>query len=312
MVEDEADVAELARELLEGGTLEVRIDAAIVLGSIGSPEAIQALADGLSVQDRHSGALRDVITDQLVAIGAPAEPALTALLDDETAGWYAREALKYMHGHPATADPPSETPRGTRPAGGKYCRECGTQVDEAARFCAACGAVQPAVGTAAPVPSTGTSPETQFFLRPPSEARPDVAGALITIFGGVLLIVSAFLPWLSAQAFVASVSRNAFQLGDQMGFSPDGLVLVLLGLVAVLIGATRLMKASLPRWVQRSPIIVGIGALLVPISEVGAINDLARQVSTASDLATASVGFGVWLAILAAAVTVVGGFVLRK
>jgi len=193
-----------------------------------------------------------------------------------------------------------------------FCHECGVPIDEAARFCATCGKPQQMVDATTPAASAATSGEAQALGSPQQSARSDVAGAAISILGGGLLLLSAFLPWMTARVAFASISRNAFQLGNQMGFSADGLVLTLLGLVAILIGITRSLRASLPVFIQRSPIIVGIAAVLVPLVRVGSINSLAQKVSSSSGLASASVGFGVWLAIFAAVITVVGGLLLRS
>lgn len=193
-----------------------------------------------------------------------------------------------------------------------FCSKCGAKLDEAARFCPACGEPQAAGGgveTATYLPTGETAQAPRGSL---PTVRSDIAGAVITILGGGLLLLSAFLPWMSARVIFATLSRNAFQLGNQLGFSADGLVLVLLGLVALLIGITRSVRASLPAFIQRSPIIVGIAAGLVPLLRVGSINSLAHQVSASSGLASASVGFGLWLAIFAALITIVGGLVLRS
>jgi len=193
-----------------------------------------------------------------------------------------------------------------------FCRECGAAIDPAAKFCAGCGKPQQAGDATTSAASVATSGVAPAAASPLPEARSDIAGAVITIFGGVLLVLSAFLPWMSAHAVFASVNRNAYQLGDNMGFSADGLVLTLLGLVAVLIGITRSLRATLPPFVQRSPIIIGIVAVIVPLARVGSINDLVQQINSSTDLASASVGFGLWLAVFAGVITVVGGLALRS
>jgi len=110
----EYEIVDLAHVLREGEDLEVRAEAAIVLGSIGSPEAIEALAGALADQDHHSGRLSDIICDQLAAIGEPAVPALTALLDDKTAGWHARYTLKQIKKSQASRVPDLSAKRGIK------------------------------------------------------------------------------------------------------------------------------------------------------------------------------------------------------
>jgi uncharacterized paraquat-inducible protein A len=140
----------------------------------------------------------------------------------------------------------------------------------------------------------------------------NLAGAVITMFAGALMILGAFLPWMSAQAAFFSINRNSFQLGNQSGFSPDGVFLLVLGIVTILIGVSRSMRTALPAYIQRSPIITGIGAVVVALARVGSINHLVQQVRTASSLASASIGFGLWLTIVAGVVAVVGGLALRS
>jgi hypothetical protein len=194
-----------------------------------------------------------------------------------------------------------------------FCRECGAEIDEAAGFCASCGKSQQAGDATTSAALVATSGVALAAAGPRPEDRSDVAGALITIFGGVLLVVSAFLPWMSAHLLIAPINRNAYQLGANGGFSADGLVLTLLGLVAILIGITRSQRATLPVYVGRSPIIVGIVGVIVPLARVGSIHDLVQQVnSNGSGLVSAAVGFGVWLAIFAGVITVIGGLALRS
>jgi hypothetical protein len=153
---------------------------------------------------------------------------------------------------------------------------------------------------------------------PPATTRPSSTstvpvGAWMAITGGALMAVSAFLPWVSAQAAFASISRNAFQLGNGNGFSADGLILVVLGLITVLVGITRLTKSAMPRYLQRSTIVTGIGPLLVAINRGPSIHSLVQHVnSSASGIVSASIGFGLWVAGLAGIIALVGGLILRS
>jgi hypothetical protein len=137
------------------------------------------------------------------------------------------------------------------------------------------------------------------------------AGAWISLAAGVLMVVSAFLPWVTASGGFINISRNAMQLGDQQGFSVDGVVLIVLGLVTALIGVTRLTQAAVPSFIQRSPIITGAAAGFVALDRLPAINDLVQRVHSASALISASVGFGLWVAVVAGALAIIGGLVLR-
>jgi hypothetical protein len=138
------------------------------------------------------------------------------------------------------------------------------------------------------------------------------AGAGFAIVGGVLMSVSAFSPWLTANALFVNVNRNAFQLGNDFRFSPDGLILIGLGLITIIVGMTRLASSTMPRYLQRSTIVTGIGALLVVLNREPAIHTLVSQVNKVdSGAASASIGYGLWVAGLAGAIAIAGGLILR-
>jgi len=120
------------------------------------------------------------------------------------------------------------------------------------------------------------------------------------------MALSSFLPWASVQTLLFTMNRNAFQLGQGRSFSATGAVLLLLGIVTALIGITCLTGSAMPRFLQRSPIVTGAAALLVAASNGPAIQNWAKTVGAA-----ASVGFGVWVAVLAGLTALAGGIVLR-
>jgi hypothetical protein len=169
---------------------------------------------------------------------------------------------------------------------------------EKARLLAADEATQPSAG---PVPSVTSS-----------SARPDAkAGAWIALIGGALLAMSSLLPWFTGSVLGASVSRNGMQLGQGGSFSIDGLLTLLLGLGIVVIGISRLANFPVPSWMQRSPIVAGLVAVLLVALDIPGINHLVNQVRNASSLATASIGFGVYLAIVGGVIAALGGMALR-
>lgn len=136
-------------------------------------------------------------------------------------------------------------------------------------------------------------------------------GAWIAIIGGGLSIIASFLPWVSATAFIVSISRNAFQLGAGNGFSPDGVILVLLGVISIVIGIARLTNSIIPRYIQRSPIVLGLGVAFVAINRLPSIIDLTNGPVNCSSC-NASIGFGVYVTFVAAGLMIVGGLVLRS
>ncbi len=149
-------------------------------------------------------------------------------------------------------------------------------------------------------PSTaGPAPETK-------------AGAWITILGGLMLGISGFLPWFTASILGGTISRNGMQLGQGDSFSIDGLIVILLGAATLLIGISRLSGFPVPRWIQRSPIVTGLAGALVVGSDIPSLNNLVNTVQSQSQLATASLGYGVYIGMAGAAVAVIGGLMLRR
>lgn len=148
---------------------------------------------------------------------------------------------------------------------------------------------------------------------PPAAASTLPAGAWMAIAAGLVMGISALLPWVTAHALFTTVNRNAFQLGDHYGFSADGAILIGLGLITITIGITRLVGAAMPRYLQRSTIVTGIGALVVALNRAPSINDLANKVNDASNgLVSASIGYGLWVTVVGGVVAVVAGFIMRS
>jgi hypothetical protein len=139
------------------------------------------------------------------------------------------------------------------------------------------------------------------------------AGAWLSIIGGGLAIVSSFLPWSSATMVLGGATRNAFQLGAGEGFSVDGVVLLGLGAIAIIIGIVRLTNSAMPRYLQRSPIVLGLVVAAVAVNRIPGINTYVHNIqSSCSGACTASMGFGVYATFVAAALMLVGGLVLHS
>jgi len=139
------------------------------------------------------------------------------------------------------------------------------------------------------------------------------AGAWFSILGGAIAVVSGFLPWVMATTGLGGgFTRNAFQFGAHESFSVDGVVLMVLGTIAVIIGIVRLTNSAMPRFLQRSPIVLGIVVALVPLNRLPAINSSVHNIQNAcSGACTASIGYGVYTAFVGALLMLIGGFVLR-
>ena len=148
-------------------------------------------------------------------------------------------------------------------------------------------------------------------LSAPNDTTP--AGAWLTIAGGILLTVGTLLPWGTATApLVGSISRNAFQLGNDNSLTFDGPVLLFLGIITVVIGITRLTGTAMPRFLQRSSIVTGIVAALVIADDYSGLHDWAKQLNSSRVTTIAAIGYGFWICSAAALLCIVGGLVLRK
>lgn len=136
-------------------------------------------------------------------------------------------------------------------------------------------------------------------------------GAFLAIAAGAVMIIGSFLPWFTAHLGVVSINRNAFQLGNNYGFSMDGVIVLALGLVTIAIGISRLTRSEMPRWIQRSCIITGVICGVFALSDVSSITNLAHRVENSSSLVTAGVGYGLPVTVVGSAIAVIAGFILR-
>jgi hypothetical protein len=154
---------------------------------------------------------------------------------------------------------------------------------------------------------------------PPDSARQTATGAAadttpasawLVIAGGVLMAGGTFLPWITATSAFGSISRNGFQLGTSNGLTFDGPVTVLIAILTVVIGMTRLTQSSMPRGMQRSSIVTGIAVGLILVNRWSGIHDLVNQVNGSG--VAASVGYGYWMCAVGAFIALCGGLALRQ
>ncbi len=128
------------------------------------------------------------------------------------------------------------------------------------------------------------------------------AAGWVAVAAGLLLGITAFLPWATADLVFVSIDRNGFQLGYQLGFSPDGFAPLALGLCLVLVGIGILVANQAPEWL-RSPgpgiaaITAGAFGLITAIAEGGSISGSSGY----------SVGYGLYLMGLAGLGGIVAG-----
>ncbi len=162
----------------------------------------------------------------------------------------------------------------------------------------------PPVGTATPM-----SPHIDA-AGPTFEEDPRTVLCWTVVAAGVLVALGSLLAWMTATAGIISLSRNAFQMGDHESMTADGPIVMVLGLVLVGIGVARLTNTSMPRFVQRSPIIVGLGVGLVLGCDYHSIHQWALSLNSSGALG--SVGTGFWVCCVGDALAIVAGIGLMS
>jgi hypothetical protein len=111
------------------------------------------------------------------------------------------------------------------------------------------------------------------------------AGEWLALAGGVLLIVSLFMPWY----------------GDESGFAVMTVIDILLALIAAVAIALAVLQAT-----QTSPTLpVGFGVLTVVTGAIGTLLTLFRLIDSPS---AGDVSWGAWLGLVAVVALTVGGW----
>jgi hypothetical protein len=151
----------------------------------------------------------------------------------------------------------------------------------------------------------GTDAMRQWEPRGESLRRTGAAWLLLP--ASLLVGIGSLLPWLTVNDGISTINRNGFQLGQGEGFSVDGLVALLLGIIVGLIGVTAIARASLPSWIRRSPIVVGLGITVAGANSLTGIVPYIRHLRTQFPGISASVGYGVILVIAGGVVAVLSG-----
>jgi hypothetical protein len=131
----------------------------------------------------------------------------------------------------------------------------------------------------------------------------------VLIVAGALVAISSLLPWEQASTGFASINRNGLQLGADLSFSADGLIVMALGAVVALVAVAILTTKSCPWWVNGLPIIIGAIVLLFGIADEISIANTVSGLRSSYPTGVYSVGYGVWLVIVAGAIIVLAGVV---
>ena len=168
----------------------------------------------------------------------------------------------------------------------------------------------PAVVAMSPVDSTEVSGKRTDTSKTPYPTTASEEGQApiptgwewVLIAAGALVAIGSLLPWEQATSGFVSITRNGFQLGANLSFSTDGLVVMILGVVAAMIGITRLTSRSFPRWLNRSPFVLGAAILAFGIFDERSLANTVNGLRSSDSTGLFSVGYGVWLVIAGGAI----------
>jgi hypothetical protein len=155
-------------------------------------------------------------------------------------------------------------------------------------------------------PPVDRRPPPPAIYDPSDVADTTPAGAWLAIAGGAMIAIGSLLPWVQIGGF----ARNGFQLGANESVTIDGPICLILGIVTIVIGITRLTNSAMPRFIQRSTIVTGVVVGFVLAGDYSAIHHSVDQTNGSWDIA--SIGYGYWVCGVGALVAVAGGIVLRS
>jgi hypothetical protein len=149
----------------------------------------------------------------------------------------------------------------------------------------------------------------QYGQQPPTAsaaAGADRSGifAILAAVGGLLVGVGSFLPWATITSpFIGDLTVA--------GTAADGKITLVIGVAILIVAALRLLRPSTPALVQRLTILFGLIVVAVGIMDVINVSSVSTEVG-GQDVATVSVGFGLWVVILGGLLAIVGGIVVSR
>jgi formate-dependent nitrite reductase membrane component NrfD len=158
--------------------------------------------------------------------------------------------------------------------------------------------------TRQPAAQSSPSPPSTGLVRTQS-----VAGPIVTTLGGLLIVLGSFLPWLTVDsAFnIPTFTYNGMERGD-------GIITLILGVVAIVIAARQLIGRRLPAGLRRFSIATGVIAGIVVIYDYLDFMDVdlfPRGGRSVEKEHSVFVGSGTGILIFGAILVIVGGVLLR-
>lgn len=139
--------------------------------------------------------------------------------------------------------------------------------------------------------------------------RRQSTGASFTLFGGILMVGGALLPWVTIRIGASVVNRNAMQLGPNFTVTFVGPLLLVVGVLTALVGMARLASRSTPVLVNGSTIISGlIAGIFVALNYPIFPSNLSNLVRVTGG--SAGVAYGYWVCAAGCAFSVLGGILV--
>ena len=150
-----------------------------------------------------------------------------------------------------------------------FCSSCGEQVQEGKKFCPECGTE---IGTA---------------IKLSGPLNYGIAGRIIVIIGGILVITGSLLPWTTAS--------NIFNSYEYSGIEGDGEISVVLGIIMI---AAALFRFNRPGSRALIAVFFAVLAFSFGLIELSAVSEDVNEVKNLNPLVDASVGLGIYLIII--------------
>jgi hypothetical protein len=125
-----------------------------------------------------------------------------------------------------------------------------------------------------------------------------------------MVAVGSVLPWTEAYIGLETITRNGFALGANHGFSIDGLLFLLDGLLLCYIGLSRLLRFDMVPYVSGSATFVGSVTLIYFIWVYSAIPDFIASLK--KDGISVAEGPGGSVIVLGCLLAIGAGFLLRS
>ena len=194
-----------------------------------------------------------------------------------------------------------------------FCKNCGTENVDGAKFCRACGAPQE---QAAPAANQGYAPNQGYVPNRAPVRKNNAAGKtdimkLIPTIAGVVALICMFLPWYVISVWGVSESATligmAFDFDSwEVGFSGVLLSLLSLGCIACAVFTVFASTKKLPV----GKIVAAVGAVLAIFTLFASDALLDAMMKGMSEYGSA--GFAFYLYIVAMAAAAVVGFLNEK